>query len=43
MQEAKRDQEIADEKAKFIQAESAKIDAESIIAKRLAAEADAEL
>jgi len=43
MADAKKEQEVADEKAKFIQHESAKIEVESVIARKLAAEADAEL
>lgn len=43
MADAKKEQEIADEKAKFIQSESHKIEAESVIARKLAADADAEL
>lgn len=41
--DAKKEQEVADEKAKFIQAESIKIEAEALIARNLAAAADAEL
>jgi len=43
MADAKKEQEVADEKAKFIQQETAKIEAESIIARKLAADADFEL
>jgi dynein heavy chain len=41
--EAKKDQEVADEKKKFIEAESEKIEKESEIARQLAADADREL
>jgi len=41
--DAKKDQEIADAKAKFIQEETVKIEAEALIANNLAAAADAEL
>lgn len=43
MADAKKEQEIADAKASFIQAESTKIEFESVIARKLAADADAEL
>jgi dynein heavy chain len=43
MADAKKEQDIADDKAKFIQQESAKIEVESKIAKKLAEDADHEL
>jgi dynein heavy chain len=43
MADAKKEQDIADDKAKFIQQESAKIEVESKIAKKLADDADHEL
>lgn len=43
MADAKKEQEVADAKSSFIQAETVKIEAESVIAKSLAAAADAEL
>jgi hypothetical protein len=43
MDKTKLEKVVADDKAKFIQEETIKIQAESIIAKNLAAQADAEL
>jgi dynein heavy chain len=43
MADAKKEQDVADAKSTYIQAESAKIEIESVIARKLAADADAEL
>lgn len=43
MADAKKEQEIADGKAEFIRQESAKIELEAVVARKLAADADAEL
>jgi dynein heavy chain len=43
MADAKKEQDVADAKSTYIQSESSKIEIESVIARRLAADADAEL